>query len=685
MANCEYCTAPLAPSAGTKPRRFCGDACRKRFARAGKQSAPMLPMQDAAAFALATPTLPAAPNGAPADAREVDRLRKQKAASSQFALAADGLAHWQETHPVRHIQDWCERYFTTPFLEKWRAPKYMRDFLSVCYDAPPAVRSVALHKAAQLGFTSALQATVAYGACRGRKHVVVAQPTAQDAIEFRRDSVTPLFDGIDELALLASTVRGDQSTTTHRVYKDSSVRIQGGLKPGRWRRFVADIVCIDERDAMPLSASAAGEDDGEGDVVALALRALQNRSGRLIAGGTPTSALGPSRIVAEARDAGVSMVYTVRCPSCGAQDDLSWERLKWPDNANAEAAHIDVDHHCSQCGAAWRHDQLAAAIEGGRWTQSDWQEGKPFPTPLADGLWLDAADATKPVLRAADGAEQPWPRSVGFQTWGGYSVWRPWPELVSQWLSSQHNPSKLQAFVEQQLARPWKKAAESVDAAGLAGKRVPVELADNGIPPDARIAIVAVDVQKDWLCCLVTAWCKPDRGWVLERKEFHGGIVDAAEGAWAAWAAWMRERWPGNAKHVATAIDVGFSQSAVMASIATLQRRRMLPNIGIGYYVKGSSQGLDAPPFKMARHARGRFAIIGQGIKRWQMQALESGRIILADTVDEDCIRELSSEEVRRSKRGRPAIVATGANESADCLTYAIGLWHGLTGLTLLR
>lgn len=643
-----------------------------RYNRAGKTPLPTLPV----AAPDVRETTSQMHQGS---ALEADRLRKRKAAVGKFALAQDALAQWQAQHPAAGIEDWCAQHFATPFLHQWQAPRYIRDFMRVAYDAPADVRQVFLHKAAQLGFTSALQGILAFGVARGRRHVVCAQPTTQDATEFRRDSVTPLFDGIEELSMLAATVRGDQSTTSHRVFEASSVRIQGGLKPGRWRRFVADLLLIDERDAMPLSASAGADEDGEGDVVALAMRATQNRAGRLVAGGTPTSAMGASRIVAEARDAELSLCFVLPCPSCGAEDDLAWERLRWPDDAPSKAAAAAaVEHHCSHCGAGWTHDKLAVAIEGGRWRESDWPEGSPWPAPVPAGRWLDAA---KPCIRDADGAEQPWPRSLGLAVWGGYSPWRPWPELVAAWLSCQGNPAKMQAFTEQQLARPWRRATESVDETTLQSKRQHVALVD-GLPAEAQHCIIAIDVQKDWLCCLTTAWARPDRGWVLDRREFHGGIIDA-EGAWSAWAAWMVEHWSACRVRIDVAVDVGYSQSVVLASIRTLSMQRRLPRRGVQYIpCKGSSQGFDAPVFKRTRQPP-RLAIIGHQVKRWQMQAMDAGRVVLADTLDDACLRELAAEEVRQTKRGKAQIVATGANESADCLTYAAAIWLGRMGNTL--
>ena len=611
----------------------------------------------------------------PSATKEAGRIRFAKHYNNQFSLAQDALEQHQSANPATGIDDWCQRYFNTPFLPAWSAPKYIVDFLAVAYDAPSTVRHVSLHKGAQMGFTSALQAIVCYGVARGGKHIALAQPTAQDATEFRRDSITPLFDGIEELALLAQTVRGDQSTTSHRVYKASSVRIQGGIKPSRWRRFVADVVCIDERDAMPLSATAGQDDEGEGDIVALAMRALQNRAGRLVSGGTPTNALGQSRIVQEARDSDIALVYQVRCPCCGSLDDIAWKRMKWPETGDV----AETLHHCSQCGEGWPHDRLAQAIEGGRWVESEWPDKAKFPVPKANGRYFDDG-----AFRDASGAETAWPRSIGFQTWSGYSPWRPWPDLVAQWLASQHNPMKLQAFVEQQLAQPWRKSSEVVE--GLESKRQPVELVD-GLPADCQRGIIAIDVQKDWLAVLVTAWTRPDRGWIVSRTEIHGGIIVAGEGAWLELAQWLQQ-WARCRKPLSVCIDVGHQQSVVLESCRQMVRRKLVPrpfqDPTSWVYCKGSSQGLDAPIFRATSTARGhRLGIVGHAIKRWQIQALDQGHIVLSDQLDDQALRELASEEIQTPRRGRPKVVQVGANESADCLSYAAAYWMARTGNSL--
>ncbi len=204
-----------------------------------------------------------------------------------------------------------------------------------------------------------------------------------------------------------------------------------------------------------------------------------------------------------------------------------------------------------------------------------------------------------------------------------------------------------------------------------------------GLPAEAQHATVVIDVQKDWLSALATAWARPDRGWALERREFHGGSCGPGEEAWARWAAWMRERWAGCRLALTVGIDVGYQQSVVLAAVRQLCLRRGLPRAR-GRYVpcKGGSGGLDAPVFRMSRTPP-RLAIVGQSVKRWQIMALETGRVAVADSIEDEVLRELASEEIRTTRRGRQELRQSGPNEAADCLSYAAALWFGMTGNTL--
>ena len=610
------------------------------------------------------------------DARVAKRQGMRGARALERDQTHHALAEYQLAHPASGVLDWSRRHYRTGIVDAFKAPRYAKDLLKLAVEAPPVLRAIHVRKGSQMGFTTVLGAFTAFMVARRGAHLAIAQPTDADAREFRRDAITPLFDGIEELRLLDATARADQATTGHRVYAASSLRIMGGTQPGRWRRFVADCLLIDERDAFP--DNVGGDESGEGDVSVLALRPLQNRQGRLVCGGTPTSARGPSAITRDAMGAALSMVYAVQCPECGELDDLQWERLTWRKDVASDAAAETAAHHCGRCGAAWPHAKLRRAIEGGRWVESHLQEDAPFPVPLDGGRWLDTRRG-KPVVRDAANAATAWPRSIGLNIHGVYSPWRTWADLVALHLSCQGDPAKLQAFTEQQLARPWERATEGLEFGRLRRMAQTIE----GVPSEAQAIILSMDIQKDWLSVLQTTWARPDRGWVLARHEFTGAIETPGEGAWQLLADWLTEWHAAQTLPVHFVFDVGYLQETVLTSMDLLWRRGALPKRIRWAPVKGRD-GWELAPIRLSKTAgQRRFYIVGvYPVKRQQLASLGAGRIVLSDQLPAEVFDELAGEEVRVGRhRGRtaPKLVHTaGRVEASDCLTYALAWWSAL-------
>ena len=97
-----------------------------------------------------------------------------------------------ERNKVRHTLDFNRRFFKTPYIDRFQAPVYIADLLSVATYAPPELRGVFLRKSAQMGATMALQLLLAYTP-RLKRHSVTVQPTEPAATMYRRDFITPLF------------------------------------------------------------------------------------------------------------------------------------------------------------------------------------------------------------------------------------------------------------------------------------------------------------------------------------------------------------------------------------------------------------------------------------------------------------------------------------------------------------
>ena len=584
--------------------------------------------------------------------------RARRTAGHRLAEARKRYADHIEAHPVQDVLAWSANV-RTPFIARFDPPKYIEAIMLLAAHGPKAVRTVAVRKGAQLGFTSAFIALAGHGVSRGCKSVVIAQPTDGDCKAFARECIAPMFETTEELALLDATQLRGRKAALHRVYESSTLMLfGGGTSAGAWRRWVADLLLLDELDALPATIKGAVESEGEGDPVELARRPLRTRGGRLLAGGTPTASAGPSRVVSLVESCDLRLVYAVRCPACGEHTDLQWERLTWTDES-------EPLHECGRCGEAWPWDALADAVEGGRWIESE--PAKPWPTPKDGGRWLDGM-----IVRTASGDEAPNPAAIGFDIHSLYSVWTPWCEFVSQWLAAQRSPERLRVFVEQVLAREFAHETEGVEAPALKAKAVPVD-----VPPTGwRRCVVGVDVQASHLVAVTTYWREPQRLWIVDRREFHGGIEPHGDSAWSAlttWLAAMADRHP-----VTVACDIGYRQTdclRALGAVRTAARVSVRPCKGV--------DGWHKPWFSARRTASGvPFGVIGTyPIKQWLLANLGGDLVTLADSLTDEAFAELASEQVEyRRRRGRkiPAWIQTGANEALDCCVYASAVWASM-------
>ena len=367
------------------------------------------------------------------------------------------------------------------------------------------------------------------------------------------------------------------------------------------------MLIIDELDALPPTIKGALESEGEGDPIELARRPLRTRGGRLVAGGTPTAAAGPSRVVRLVDSCSAQFVFAVPCAACNGFTDIVWERVTWADKA-------EPLHECRVCSEpmAWR--EYAKAVQGGRWIEA--AGGSQWPEPLDGGRWLDGA-----TVRDHAGGVVDTPASIGLSIHSLYSVWTPWAEFVAQWLEATGDANRQRVFVEQCLAREFQHEREAVEAPALKAKAEHV----SEPPEGARKRIVGVDVQSSHLVAVTTWWAEPQRAWIVDRREFHGGIEpDAEDSAWHGLTAYLKTT------PSVVAIDIGYRQTDVL---------RAVRKVGIDAQVSvRPCKGVDGwhrPWFKPSRTSSGVvFGAIGTyAVKQWLIAALLGEGVVLSDAL----------------------------------------------------
>lgn len=597
-------------------------------------------------------------NSDPVKHRENSR-RGMRAMRARRRKQAENVS---EAHPDRDlgVVAWCERHF--PVRGGWQAPRFQRDWLDVMARDLGPPYGVFIAKSSQLGYTTALAAAAIYRLARDGWRIGAYLPTDGDALSFAKDTWGGHFDAGGALAIPCLEAqmskwetkrKGKESVRLKLMPSGGELRTLGATSPARFRRYAGELVVLDELDAYEKSIG------GEGDASVLALRALRNTDGRLIAGSTPSGAQGDSQILAAVAEASLRFRFEFPCPHCDQQDWLEWERLWWPDKGSPDSRSAAAAHTCQHCGAQWGHELLAERLELGRWRAKDCR--------IEDG-----------ELIGADGQPKPWPHSVGFTIWGGYSPWYPWPRLVRDWLGAQGNQERVRAFVEQSLGRIYTDAIHSNTADELAALAQQID----GWPDGATHLAAAIDVQgaqerEGWFSILVCALGAGERMWVLERHEIHGDASRPNAGAWVDLAHWMRGCRLFDRSLTYAVIDAGSPQNVVLQSAARLPVRTISVK-GIG--------GFDRPEYaRINVQVRGRkYALVKLGVDLLKGQVakrLGEGEIVLSSSLDGKVFDELCSEHLtwrmtseRRRRRAWVKRSDDAANEAWDCAVYALGL-----------
>lgn len=675
---CEICGAALSG----KQRRYCSRTCRQRGYEAGKG------LGNGETFAgrrVGKRHGKAKPKSAPSKApRQRDHLAEAEAARLRMRRHREAQAELEAQERQQTVEEvteaalsqdivaWCADHCRPSMSENWQPPGYIRDLLALAENAPKTLRAVFLRKGCRLGWTQATTAIMCRFLLLGRD-VVAFQPRTTDATSYRRDTVQPAMERCAPLQQLEAHAKRTESSASHKVLPNGGTFLLSGGKGGAaWRRWTADLLVIDEYDGFP---GLIGDGDGEGTLAVMGRRGLQTRRGRLLGAGTPSDALGPSRITDEALSAEVQMLFAFACPHCGELDYLLWERLTWPrDDVKG------VTHTCRHCHTKSPQSVVMAALErSGKWAQCEMTDSKDRWPTLRGDLWLDGAT----LMRGTDAVpESEWPDSLGLHLWSAYSPWMDWCDLVRLWLSSKGDPIKRRGFLEQYLARPDQGQVEVASESAVRAMRKPVTEFDGGVS-----VIVGADVQQWGVSLLVCGFTRPERVVMWERVELKGVIDTVGAGVWPKLLQWLQEScWPvsGELPRPADwlAIDVGFQQSVVMDATQWIADRVPVQV----RWCKGTD-GWSGAELKLAQKTldgRRPWIIKTWPVKESVMGKLTRGEIVVSDRITDEVVHELCGEELRRGlSRGKTThrwVQRAEHVEALDCLVYATGTWRSIVG-----
>lgn len=414
-----------------------------------------------------------------------------------------------ETLPLR---EWVPQHVRIPGGDAAIPGKVNLDltpYLREIYDAidDPAVEEITILAATQIGKTTFLY-SIMLGLTRLRPGpLLLVMPVEPDAREIAggilRDYVKSC-DPVMELAIGGEdslTKEGFEFGTCRWYFGWSNSARSMGRRPCRYVLFdeVGDYPSYVGNKADPIRL-------GNGR-----LRTFRHTLG--VKSIVVTSPTVPSSLEGKRWDSSDQRSYWVPCPLCGRRQVMTRHNIGWPHDEKTKHS-IDPDEILAR-GLAW----YTCAHCGGRWSDAH------RLAAVRCGLWAPAGQHVNDHGQLAGTPAKPYCRHRGFRVPSWLSAFETLPNLAYGWLTSQHDLTALQDYVQQQCAEFWQDSAAELKEDLIRKHEDKYSLpasADGGwvacAPPGVQVVVTTIDVQRGYYVVETRGWGYGLESWLLDAR-----------------------------------------------------------------------------------------------------------------------------------------------------------------------
>jgi phage terminase large subunit GpA-like protein len=340
--------------------------------------------------------------------------------------------------------------------------------------------------------------------CTAAGNILVIFPTLDDAKQWELTRFEPMRANTKALRrrILAADKKGSDNTKLRKKFPGGVMRLVGSNRVGALKSSTIRYIKFEEPDEYVRLE--------QGTVTGLAIARTSNfgRKAKIFGDGTPTFD-GRSEIQRQVLR-GDQRKWFLHCPDCAHPQPLVWEQLKWVDGDSKTARYA-----CASCGAL--NDEAS------------WKAGN--YRPRAPGMTESQAKAAGHAYWEATAIGQP-----GVASWCGLEAlaapvgWRPWPDLVDQWLGAQGDDDKLREFVNNIRALPYTDTVRSdIGAEALQQRAEQYDLMT--CPAAGLICLAGVDTQDNRLAVVIRAFGRGEESWGIWHGEIYGDT--SAPETWA--------------------------------------------------------------------------------------------------------------------------------------------------------
>ena len=493
--------------------------------------------------------------------------------------------------------------------------------------------------------------------------VLVVFPTLDDAKQWELTRFEPMRANTAVLRkrIRAADQKGADNTKLRKKFPGGSMRLVGANRVGALKSSTIRYIKFEEPDEYPTL------DQGTVTGLAIARSANFGRKAKIYGDGTPTFD-GRSEIQRNVLR-GDQRKWHLHCPDCKHQQVLVWENLRWVDGQPDTARYA-----CAGCGTL--NDEATWKAENYRERPAGMTEAEAKAS--GRGYWEPSATGEPGVASWCD-----------FEALAAPIGWRPWPQMVVEWLAAQGDPDKLRIFWNNLRGKPYAdKVRSDINAEHLQQRAEAYD--PMTVPHGGLIVVAGVDTQDNRLAVVIRAFGRGEESWGVWHGEIYGDT--SSPDTWAK----LRELLDAPIRHAsghvirvdAAAIDAGGHHGEdVYAFCRDAQLR------GKHWFAIRGAKSYDAPklgrPKTVSFTWRGR-PVEGGGELRFvgtqSVKNLIDGRLKLAKpgggyyhfplAFGADYYRQMRSErrEWRRDVQGSKALwwVKTAErNEAWDCEVYA--------------
>lgn len=392
--------------------------------------------------------------------------------------------------PDLKVSEWAEAYrvldqSTSAEPGPWRTARtpYLREIMDSLSPSDPC-EEVVFQKGTQVGGTEGGNNWTGFVIHHAPGPMMYVQPTVETAKAYSKTRIAPMIEKVPVLGERIRPARSRDSGNTlfQKDFPGGFLRITGANSAVGLRSLPIRYLFLDEVDGYP------DDVDGEGDPVELARKRTDTfaRNRKILIVSTPT-VKGLSRIE-RAMDHSDQRRYFVPCPSCRAEQPITWGKLRWDRADDGEHLPATVRMICEACEAEIPE------------TRKDWM--------LARGKWVATAKGNG--------------RTRGYHLSALYSPlgWFSWTEAVEAFLSAKkEGVESLKTWTNTVLAETWEEKGETVEPESLFSRR---EAYEADVPEGVLVLTAGVDVQDDRLELEVVGWGLGKESWSIDYAVLYG-------------------------------------------------------------------------------------------------------------------------------------------------------------------